>query len=62
MDPKSIFTARLLGSLVNEIVIDTALHAHSSAKKARRVCPQCGERYVAWLTQMQQAEYVFLLT
>ncbi|WFC96184.1 hypothetical protein MBRA1_002840 [Malassezia brasiliensis] len=35
MDPKALFTTRLLGSLLNEIVVDTALDVHSSVKRSK---------------------------
>lgn len=47
MDPKALFTTRLLGSLLNEIVVDTALDVHSSVKRSKRRCAQCGELYVS---------------
>lgn len=49
MDPKALFTSRLLGSLLNELVVDTALDVHSAVKRSKRKCPQCGELYVSRL-------------
>lgn len=38
--------SRLLDSLINEIVVETALDAHASVKRSRGTCIHCGQKYV----------------
>lgn len=43
-DPKAAIASKFLDSLINELVLDTALDAHATVKRARAICTLCGLR------------------
>ncbi|WFC99614.1 hypothetical protein MYAM1_002359 [Malassezia yamatoensis] len=42
MDAKALFASRLFSSLLNEIVVDTALETHQKVKLHNKECSHCG--------------------